>query len=136
VREVVGLPSHELAGDDVGVAEVLPGAAELERDEGVEAGPQARRHSAVDELADEAAGGGFLEARDVGDIGQPEYGASPLVQRRDELGRAGAEGLGLFVVCGRLSAVREVRDGISSGICYTEATVTEVFATEDFVDWW
>jgi hypothetical protein len=36
----------------------------------------------------------------------------------------------------RLPASGEVRDGTLSGICYTEASVTEVFFTEAFETWW
>ena len=94
VREVAGLRVQELARDDVGIAEVFPCSAELKRDEDVQTGPQARRNSTLDELPHEAACGGRLEARYLGDVGQRENAASPLVEHRHRLGRARPESLG------------------------------------------
>jgi hypothetical protein len=46
----------------------------------------------LDELPDEAAGGGLREARDVDDIGEGEDAPGAFVQHRHEQGRARSQG--------------------------------------------
>src|SRR5690606_35076841 len=87
--------------DDVGVAEVLALAPELERHEDEQAGLETGGQAAVHEAGDEVARGLCLEAGDLLDVHVREQRPPPLVQDRDEPSGLGAEGLAWLMVCVR-----------------------------------
>ena len=63
---------HEALGDEVGIADVLPGVAEFKGDESVEARLKPRQQAAFCGFVDERTGGRTAQSSDDFDIGERE----------------------------------------------------------------
>ena len=92
VRKKVVVLVHEALGDEVGIADVLPGSAEFKGDESVEARLKARHQAAFCGFVDERTGGRTAQSSNDFDISERERRFALFIEMSEQKRRFRPQG--------------------------------------------